>query len=111
MIKESIKDKINCFRYNALLIVDVVASLCGEPFFMDSWDIDAAYAGSQKAIGAPPGIAPISFSPRAEYVITSWFSFFLFNRNLLYCVIVKKGIEYQLNQIIRMVSMVYSIVV
>ncbi|KOC63256.1 Serine--pyruvate aminotransferase, mitochondrial [Habropoda laboriosa] len=53
-------------RYNALLIVDVVASLCGEPFFMDSWGVDAAYAGSQKGLGAPPGLAPISFSPLAE---------------------------------------------
>lgn len=35
---------------------------------MDSWGIDAVYSGSQKALGAPPGLAPISFSPRAEYV-------------------------------------------
>ncbi|XP_053994418.1 alanine--glyoxylate aminotransferase [Hylaeus volcanicus] len=53
-------------RYNALLIVDAVASLGGEPFFMDSWGIDAAYAGSQKALGAPAGLAPVSFGPRAE---------------------------------------------
>lgn len=49
-------------------MVDVVASLPGEPFFMDSWGIDAAYTGSQKVLGAPPGLAPISFSSRAEYV-------------------------------------------
>ncbi|CAK9797800.1 Alanine--glyoxylate aminotransferase [Anthophora quadrimaculata] len=53
-------------RYNALLIVDVVASLGGEPFFMDSWGVDAAYTGSQKVLGAPPGLTPISFSPLAE---------------------------------------------
>ncbi|KAK1116428.1 hypothetical protein K0M31_019047 [Melipona bicolor] len=53
-------------RYNALFIVDTVASLCGEPFFMDSWGVDATYTGSQKALGAPPGLSPISFSPRAE---------------------------------------------
>ncbi|CAL7935601.1 unnamed protein product [Xylocopa violacea] len=53
-------------RYNGLLIVDTVASLCGEPFFMDSWGVDATYTGSQKVLGAPPGLAPISFSPRAE---------------------------------------------
>ncbi|KAG6797742.1 serine--pyruvate aminotransferase, mitochondrial [Apis mellifera caucasica] len=66
-VKQPLEDfGVLIHKYNALLIVDVVASLCGEPFFMDSWDIDAAYAGSQKAIGAPPGLAPISFSPRAE---------------------------------------------
>ncbi|XP_076248224.1 alanine-glyoxylate aminotransferase isoform X2 [Calliopsis andreniformis] len=53
-------------RYDALLIVDAVASLGGEPFFMDAWGIDVAYTGSQKVIGAPPGLAPLSFSPRAE---------------------------------------------
>ncbi|CAK9829186.1 Alanine--glyoxylate aminotransferase [Anthophora retusa] len=53
-------------RYNVLLIVDVVASLGGEPFFMDSWGVDAAYTGSQKVLGAPPGLTPISFSPLAE---------------------------------------------
>ncbi|XP_017887620.1 serine--pyruvate aminotransferase, mitochondrial [Ceratina calcarata] len=53
-------------RYNALLIVDTVASLGGEPFFMDSWDVDVAYAASQKGLGACPGLAPVSFNSRAE---------------------------------------------
>ncbi|KAK2585234.1 hypothetical protein KPH14_009936 [Odynerus spinipes] len=52
-------------RYNALLIVDAVASLGGEPFFADAWGIDAVYTCSQKVLGAPPGITPISFSPLA----------------------------------------------
>lgn len=54
------------FRYGGLLIVDTVASLGGEPFFMDAWKIDAVYTGSQKVLGAPPGLTPISFSSRAE---------------------------------------------
>lgn len=53
-------------RYNSLLIVDAVASLGGEPFFMDLWGVDVAFTASQKALGASPGLAPISFSPRAE---------------------------------------------
>ncbi|XP_029032557.1 alanine--glyoxylate aminotransferase [Osmia bicornis bicornis] len=53
-------------KYDALLIVDAVASLGGEPFFMDAWGIDVAYTGSQKVLGAPPGLTPISFSPQAE---------------------------------------------
>ncbi|XP_015181073.1 PREDICTED: serine--pyruvate aminotransferase, mitochondrial [Polistes dominula] len=52
-------------RYNSLLIVDCVASLGGEPFFADAWEIDAVYTCSQKVLGAPPGITPISFSPLA----------------------------------------------
>ncbi|CAH2005509.1 unnamed protein product [Acanthoscelides obtectus] len=60
-----------CRRYNCLLAVDVVASLGAVPFYMDRWGIDAAYAGSQKVLGAPPGLAPISFSPRARDVIFS----------------------------------------
>jgi alanine-glyoxylate transaminase/serine-glyoxylate transaminase/serine-pyruvate transaminase len=58
-----------CQSHNCLLVVDAVASLGGVPFYMDGWKIDAVYTGSQKVIGAPPGIAPISFSPRAVQVI------------------------------------------
>lgn len=32
---------------------------------MDKWLVDVVYTGSQKVIGAPPGLAPISFGPRA----------------------------------------------
>ncbi|PSN42958.1 Serine--pyruvate aminotransferase [Blattella germanica] len=52
-------------RYNSLLVVDTVASLGGVPVYTDQWEIDVIYTGSQKVLGAPPGLAPISFSPRA----------------------------------------------
>lgn len=52
-------------EFNCLLIVDTVASLGGTPFFMDKWHVDAVYTGSQKVLGAPPGITPLSFSERA----------------------------------------------
>lgn len=55
-----------CHRHNCLLAVDTVAALGGTPLFTDKWEIDAVYTGSQKVIGAPPGFAPISLSPRAE---------------------------------------------
>lgn len=48
-----------------MLIVDTVASLGGTPFFTDDWELDVVYSGSQKCLGAPPGVAPITFSPRA----------------------------------------------
>lgn len=54
-----------CHANNCLLIVDTVASLGGTPFFMDRWEVDAVYTGSQKVLGAPPGITPMSFSHRA----------------------------------------------
>jgi alanine-glyoxylate transaminase/serine-glyoxylate transaminase/serine-pyruvate transaminase len=54
-----------CREHGCLLAVDSVASLGGVPFYMDEWKVDAVYTGSQKVIGAPPGLAPISFGPRA----------------------------------------------
>ncbi|XP_049291686.1 3-hydroxykynurenine transaminase isoform X1 [Anopheles funestus] len=58
-----------CHQHDCLLIVDAVASLCGVPFYMDKWEVDAVYTGAQKVLGAPPGITPISISPKALDVI------------------------------------------
>jgi alanine-glyoxylate transaminase/serine-glyoxylate transaminase/serine-pyruvate transaminase len=55
-----------CHRYGCLLAVDTVASLGGVPLLADRWGVDAIYTGSQKVLGAPAGLAPISFSPRAQ---------------------------------------------
>lgn len=49
----------------ALLVVDTVASLGGHPIEVDGTGIDVCYSGSQKALGAPSGLAPITFSERA----------------------------------------------
>lgn len=56
---------ILCRKFNCLFVVDTVASLGGTEFYMDEWQVDVAYTGSQKVLGAPPGITPISFSSRA----------------------------------------------
>ncbi|HTN74895.1 MAG TPA: aminotransferase class V-fold PLP-dependent enzyme, partial [Pirellulaceae bacterium] len=53
----------------ALLLVDAVTSLGGVPIEVDNWRIDAIYSGSQKCLSCPPGLAPVSFSPRAMEVI------------------------------------------
>jgi alanine-glyoxylate transaminase/serine-glyoxylate transaminase/serine-pyruvate transaminase len=50
---------------NALLIVDAVTSLAGHPVGVDRNGIDICYSGTQKCIGAPPGLAPITFNERA----------------------------------------------
>jgi alanine-glyoxylate transaminase/serine-glyoxylate transaminase/serine-pyruvate transaminase len=50
----------------ALLVVDAVASLAAVPLHIDKQRIDICFSGSQKAISAPPGMSPITVSPRAE---------------------------------------------
>lgn len=50
---------------DALLIVDCVTSLGGVPVFVDEWGWDMAYSGTQKCIGCPPGLAPVTFSDRS----------------------------------------------
>ena len=49
----------------ALFAVDGVTSLGCVPLEIDEWGIDACYSCTQKGIGAPPGLAPVTFSPRA----------------------------------------------
>lgn len=53
----------------ALLLVDCVTSLGGLPVEIDTWGIDAAYSGTQKCLSCPPGLAPVTFGPRAEEAI------------------------------------------
>ncbi|HMG34658.1 MAG TPA: alanine--glyoxylate aminotransferase family protein [Blastocatellia bacterium] len=52
-------------RKDALLIVDAVTSLGGHPVGVDRSGVDVCYSGTQKCLGAPPGLAPITFSERA----------------------------------------------
>ena len=56
-------------RHGALLLVDCVTSLGGVPLRLDDWGIDAAYSGTQKCLGCPPGMAPVSVSERAREAI------------------------------------------
>jgi len=64
----------------ALLVVDTVASLAAEPLHVDQQRLDIVFSGSQKALSAPPGMSPITISPRAEEVfrhrkskVQSWY--------------------------------------
>jgi alanine-glyoxylate transaminase / serine-glyoxylate transaminase / serine-pyruvate transaminase len=52
-------------RYGALIAIDCVTSLGGLPVQIDEWGIDAAASCSQKCLGAPPGLSPVTFGPRA----------------------------------------------
>jgi alanine-glyoxylate transaminase/serine-glyoxylate transaminase/serine-pyruvate transaminase len=49
----------------ALFIVDAVTSLGGHPVGIDRNGIDICYSGTQKCLGAPPGLSPITFNERA----------------------------------------------
>ena len=49
--------------------MDAVTSLGSHEVRVDDWDIDVCYSASQKCLGAPPGLAPVSFGPRAMSVI------------------------------------------
>lgn len=49
----------------ALLLLDAVTSLGGCPVRVDEWRVDAIYSGTQKCLSCPPGLSPVSLSPRA----------------------------------------------
>jgi alanine-glyoxylate transaminase/serine-glyoxylate transaminase/serine-pyruvate transaminase len=66
--------KIDPFRkvadeLGALLIVDAVATLGGVPLDIDRQRIDICFSGTQKAISGPPGMSPITVSPRVEELL------------------------------------------
>jgi alanine-glyoxylate transaminase/serine-glyoxylate transaminase/serine-pyruvate transaminase len=50
---------------DTLFVLDTVTSLGGIPVEIDEWGVDAAYSGTQKCLGVPPGLSPVTFSPRA----------------------------------------------
>jgi len=65
---------------DALVIADCVTSLGGMPVLVDETGIDIAYSCSQKGLSCPPGLAPITVSPRAlerlskrEAPVHSWY--------------------------------------
>ena len=53
-------------RNDAFYVVDSVSLLGGAELPVDKWNIDVCMTGAQKALAAPPGISPISVSPRAK---------------------------------------------
>ncbi len=53
-------------RHGALVLLDTVTSLGNIPLNIDEWHVDAAYSASQKGLGAPSGLAPITIGDRAK---------------------------------------------
>jgi alanine-glyoxylate transaminase/serine-glyoxylate transaminase/serine-pyruvate transaminase len=67
-------------KYGALAAIDCVTSLGGMPVKIDEWGVDAAGSCTQKCIGAPPSLAPITVGPRAMEAVrarqqkpTTWY--------------------------------------
>jgi len=67
-------------KHNVMTIMDCVTSAGGVPVEMDAWGIDVLYTGTQKCLSCPPGLSPVSFSPRAidhiktrKTKVLSWF--------------------------------------
>lgn len=58
-----------CKKYDALLIVDTVATLGGVDIRVDEWGIDGCIAGTQKCISAPSGSALITYNKKIEEII------------------------------------------
>ncbi len=58
-------------EHGALLLVDAVTSLSGCELLIDEWGIDVCYAGTQKCLSAPPGMAPLTMSAAAMEVVAN----------------------------------------
>ena len=58
-----------CHEHGALIVVDAVTSLACVQLEVDAWGLDAVYSCSQKGLGCPPGLSPVTFSDRAVEVI------------------------------------------
>lgn len=65
---------------DGFLIIDAVTSIGAHAIGADRNRIDAVYAGTQKALSCPPGLAPVTFSDRAvekvkarKTKVSSWY--------------------------------------
>lgn len=65
---------------DALFLADAVTSLGGIAVDIDNSGIDVCYSGTQKCVGAPPGLSPLTISDRAYEMaqarktpVSSWY--------------------------------------
>jgi aspartate aminotransferase-like enzyme len=55
-----------CKAHGAYFVVDAVSILGGDELPVDKWNVDICFTATQKALAAPPGIAPISISKEVK---------------------------------------------
>jgi alanine-glyoxylate transaminase/serine-glyoxylate transaminase/serine-pyruvate transaminase len=60
-----------CHEFGTMLLVDTVTSLAGVPVEIDKWEADGVYSGTQKCLSCPPGLSPVTFSPRGVEAINA----------------------------------------
>ncbi|MEZ8220484.1 alanine-glyoxylate transaminase / serine-glyoxylate transaminase / serine-pyruvate transaminase [Candidatus Fervidibacteria bacterium JGI MDM2 JNZ-1-D12] len=71
-VLQPVEEIAKCAREcDAIIVLDTVTSLGGVPVLIDEWGIDVSHSASQKCIGAPPGLAPVTFNSRAIEVLKS----------------------------------------
>jgi (S)-ureidoglycine-glyoxylate aminotransferase len=56
-------------KHDAIFFTDCTASIAGNPFETDAWQIDMAACGLQKCLSGPPGIAPVTFNERVVDIL------------------------------------------
>jgi aspartate aminotransferase-like enzyme len=49
-------------RRGAAVVVDAVCSFAGAPLETDAWGLDVVVAGTQKCLGCPSGLAPVTYT-------------------------------------------------
>ncbi|OUM96601.1 MAG: aminotransferase V [Thermobacillus sp. ZCTH02-B1] len=60
-----------CREYDALLVVDAVATIGGVPVNTDEWLLDAVVGGTQKCLSVPSGMAPLTYNGRVERILAA----------------------------------------
>ncbi len=59
----------HCRKTGTLFLVDAVTSLGACEVKVDAWGIDICYSCTQKGISVPPGLSPVTVSPKAMEVL------------------------------------------
>jgi alanine-glyoxylate transaminase/serine-glyoxylate transaminase/serine-pyruvate transaminase len=70
-------------KKDALVVVDTVTSLGGMAVLVDAWGADVVYSGTQKCLGVPPGLSPLTVSERARSSLVERPSSWYLDLNLL----------------------------
>lgn len=71
-VLQPVEEIAKCAReHDAIVVLDTVTSLGGVPVLIDDWGIDVSHSATQKCVGAPPGLAPVTFNSRAIEVLKS----------------------------------------
>ncbi|MBS4020989.1 MAG: alanine--glyoxylate aminotransferase family protein [Dethiobacter sp.] len=60
-----------CKKYDVIFLADTVTSLGGVPVDIDDNGVDVSFSGTQKCLGCPPGLAPVTFNEKASKAVKS----------------------------------------